>query len=86
MIPTFCAPGEYNILLRLVEGDEDIAASRRGGGGKQRTLSEKDDILVGLLACEGYSQRAVTKLINADRTAARGCDQLVDRKQIRARG
>ena len=38
-------------LLRLVEGDEDVAATRRGGKGRPRTLSEVDDLYIGLLAC-----------------------------------
>eukprot|EP00966_Prymnesium_polylepis_P331101 7386676-Prymnesium_polylepis.1 len=76
-----CPASVRNTLLRLVDGDEDIAASRRGGNGRQRTLSEEDDLYIGLLACEGHSQRTVTLLMNAERKA-KG-QPLVDRKQIR---
>ena len=70
-------------LLRLVEGDEveDVAASRRGGKGRPRTLSEVDDLYIDLLACDGLSQRAVTEIVNVERQEL-GLKP-VDCKQIR---
>ena len=47
-----------------------------------RTLSEEDDIYIGLLACEGYSQRDAMDAINTERREA-GLKE-VSRMQIRA--
>ena len=55
-------------LHRLVADEEDDLA-RNCGGGRDRTLSQVEDIYVGLLICEGHSQRSATFLINGDRSA-----------------
>ena len=58
----------YRTLVRIAEGDEDIQASTRGGVGRPRTLSEADDLYIGLLLCDGYSQRPAerTEMVNAE--------------------
>ena len=58
-----CPATVRRTLLRLVEGDEDVAATRRGGTGRPRALTEVDDLYIGLLACEGMSQRAVVSIV-----------------------
>lgn len=68
-------------LTRLATCDMDVAASKRGGTGRPRILSRVDDMLVGLLAVEGQSQRNATRIINAERKL-HGLSP-VDRKQIR---
>ena len=50
-------PTVRRTLERLQDEDKDVARSNRGaGGGAPRALSELDDLYVGLLICEGYSQ------------------------------
>ena len=58
-------------LKRLAE-DEDDELSRNTGGGRQRTFSHEDDLYVGLLICEGHSQRSATFLINGELAAVHG--------------
>ena len=68
-------------LTRLAAGDTDVWVSKRGGTGRPRILSHVDDLLVGLLAVEGQSQRNATRIVNSERRLLGLPD--VDRKQIR---
>jgi len=54
-------------LHRLAEGDENVYASKRGGSGRPRTLTNVDDLYIGLLLCDGLSQVQVTLMLNAER-------------------
>ena len=57
-------------LQRLTEDeDDDVARRIVSGGGKPRTLSDVDDLYIGLVICEGHSQRSATFLINGERSA-----------------
>ena len=64
-----CAPHKdtvYRTLKRLSEGDEDIASKPHSGGGVP-TLSSDEDLLVGLLACRGFSQPMALQFLNLQR-------------------
>ena len=57
-----------NTLRRLAGGDQDIAASWKGGWvGRAWTFTDVDDLYVGLLLCDGLSQVQVTLMVNAER-------------------
>ena len=60
-------------LLRLVADEDDDLSSRKApgakNGGPRRHFSEEDDLYVGLIICEGHSQRSATFLINGERRA-----------------
>lgn len=56
-------------LERLAEDEKCDLYSTQHGGGRQRELSEEDDLYVGLLICEGHSQRSATFIINGERSA-----------------
>ena len=58
-------------LQRLTE-DEDDDVSRRivSGGGKPRTLSDVDDLYIGLVICEGHSQRGHPSGLNASQCSS----------------
>ena len=56
-------------LRRLVEDENADLYSTARGGCRQCSLSEEDDLYVGLLICEGHSQRSATFLINGERAA-----------------
>ena len=57
-------------LVRLTEDENDDVSQRVTGGGRpQREFSDADDLYVGLLLCEGHSQRSATFLINGERSA-----------------
>ena len=67
-----CAPTPdtvYRTLKRLAEGDEDIA-SKPGSGGGESKLSADEDLLVGLLACRGFSQPMALQYLNLKRLEA----------------
>ena len=53
-------------LKRLLDGDEDIASKPSGPGAKP-SLSEEEDLLVGLLATKGFSQPMALQLLNLER-------------------
>ena len=53
-------------LHRLAGGDEDIASKPHAGGAKP-ALSHEEDLLVGLMACEGFSQESALLHLNLDR-------------------
>jgi len=68
------APGIRTVertLMRLVEDENDDLYSTPHGGGRKRELSEAEDLYVGLLLCEGHSQRSATFIINGERSAQR---------------
>lgn len=71
-------------LLRCVEDKHaDVAARVSGCGGRPRLLSEEDDVYIGMLLCDGYSQRVVMSMINAERRERDGDDAvLVTRPRI----
>lgn len=56
----------YRTLKRLAEGDEDIASKPKSGGGMSK-MSEDEDLLVGLLACRGFSQPMALQYLNLQR-------------------
>ena len=56
-------------LERLVEDENGDLYEERHGGGRKREFSDEDDLYVGLLICEGHSQRSATFLINGERAA-----------------
>ena len=64
-----CAP-EYRTvrrtLLRLKNGDEDVAAQPTSGGSAP-AMSSDEDVLVGLLACRGLSQTMALLYLNIQR-------------------
>lgn len=67
-----CAPTPdtvYRTLKRLAEGDEDIA-SKPGSGGGESKMSADEDLLVGLLACRGFSQPMALQYLNLKRLEA----------------
>ena len=55
-------------LKRLVDNPEDDLR-RQATSQRKRTLSEEEDLYIGLLICEGHSQRSATFLINGERIA-----------------
>ena len=64
-----CAPKPDTVertLKRLVAGDEEIASKPQSGGGTS-LLSADEDILVGLLACRGFSQPMALQFLNLQR-------------------
>ena len=73
-------------LVRLVADPEDDLSERTPGGqcgpGRGHKFEDWEDIFVGLLLCEGHSQRSATFLINGDRAA--NAQLPVSRKAIRA--
>ena len=76
------APGSATVhrtLERIAQDDEDLRVRRNFG--RTRVLSHEDDLLVGLMIYEGYSQQMATDMLNTER-AARGEDP-VDRQHIR---
>ena len=52
-------------LERIQQDDEDLAVRRNMG--RSRILSHEDGILVGLMLCEGWSQKVATDMLNAER-------------------
>ena len=56
-------------LLRLVDDEDDDMSSKQIFKGRPRLFSHEEDLYVGLLICEGHSQRSATFLINGERTA-----------------
>lgn len=56
-------------LLRLVEDENDDLMKKPGGVGATRILSDEEELYIGLLLCEGHSQRSATFIINTERTA-----------------
>ena len=56
----------------MVEDENDDLYVVPHGGGRQRDFSDEDDLYVGLLICEGHSQRSATFLINGERASAAG--------------
>ena len=82
-------------LERLAEGDDDIAAKVVGeGSGSAPSLSREEDLLVGLLATQGFSQRMAVEYLNREREA-RGEEGTISRSsrlerradgEVRARG
>ena len=57
-------------LHRLAGGDEDIASKPQAGGAKA-ALSHEEDLLVGLMACQGFSQETALLYLNLDRAQQR---------------
>jgi hypothetical protein len=67
-----CAPKAdtvHRTLVRLAAGDEDISSKPHSGGGVS-LLSADEDILVGLLACRGFSQPMALQFLNLQRYEA----------------
>eukprot|EP00966_Prymnesium_polylepis_P164307 3798695-Prymnesium_polylepis.1 len=57
-------------LERLAEDENDDVSRRMVScAGRPREFSEVDDLYVGLLICEGHSQRSAAFLINGERIA-----------------
>ena len=81
------APWPESVYCTLERLQDEDTCGRRGAdrwhrsARRPRTLTEEDDLYIGLLICEGHSQRTVTSLINAERQV-KGL-ALVDRKQVR---
>ena len=64
-----CAPESRTVertLIRLSEDDDDIAA-RAPQGHMASNMDADEDILVGLLACRGFSQTMALTLLNMER-------------------
>ena len=64
-----CAPKPDTVertLKRLVAGDDDISSKPHGGAAKS-VLSSDEDVLVGLLACKGFSQPMALQYLNLER-------------------
>lgn len=61
-----CKETVFRTLTRLADGDEDIT-SKPGGGGGQSKMSADEDVLVGLLACRGFSQPMALQYLNLQR-------------------
>ena len=57
----------YRTLSRLNEGDEDISSKPINGGGGVSVMSADEDLLVGLLACKGFSQTMALHFLNLQR-------------------
>ena len=67
-----CAPKPDTVertLKRIRDGDEDIS-SKPHAGGSASLLSSDEDILVGLLACRGFSQPMALQFLNLQRLEA----------------
>ena len=78
------APGSATVrrtLEKLAAEHEDVMV--RGVPKRKRELSEEDDLYIGLLLCEGYSQRDALDAINADRTEEDPTLNPVSRQMIR---
>eukprot|EP00966_Prymnesium_polylepis_P181963 4215107-Prymnesium_polylepis.1 len=76
------APGSATVrrtLERIQDEDQDLRV--RQNFGRSRTLSHEDDLLVGLMLVEGWSQQTATDMLNAER-AAQGLEP-VSKHQIR---
>eukprot|EP00966_Prymnesium_polylepis_P183476 4252070-Prymnesium_polylepis.1 len=58
-------------LQRLADDETDDVSNRMvsANAGRPRVLSDEDDMYIGLLLCEGHSQRSATFLINGERSA-----------------
>eukprot|EP00966_Prymnesium_polylepis_P110146 2548681-Prymnesium_polylepis.1 len=68
-------------LERLAEDENDDVSRRMVScAGRPRELSEVVDLYIGLLICEGHSQRSVAFIINGER-AAEGLDP-ISRHQV----
>eukprot|EP00966_Prymnesium_polylepis_P017900 412696-Prymnesium_polylepis.2 len=76
------APGSATVrrTLELLAADH-LDVTVLGKRKCERTLDDEDDLYIGLLICEGYSQRDALDAINADR-AEDGLDP-ISRQQIR---
>ena len=64
-----CAPDMPTVrrtLLRLKNGDEDVAVKPKCGG-EAPAMSTDEDVLVGLLACRGLSQTMALMYLNIQR-------------------
>ena len=64
-------PGSATVrrtLERIAEDDTDLRV-RIDRGGRSHKLSHEDDILIGLMLCEGYSQRVATDMLNQELAA-----------------
>ena len=76
------APGWVTVRRTLeLLAAEYMDVMVRGTPTRKRELSDEDDLYVGLLLCEGYSQRETLDALNADR-AEDGLDP-VSRQQVR---
>ena len=76
------APGWVTVRRTLeLLAAEYMDVMVRGTPTRKRELSDEDDLYVGLLLCEGYSQRDALDALNADR-AEDGLDP-VSRQQVR---
>ena len=64
-----CMPDKRTVertLLRIRNGDEDVAVKPKGGG-EAPAMSSDEDVLVGLLACRGLSQAMALLYLNIQR-------------------
>ena len=60
----------HRTLVRLAADEEDDLSRRAPSVARKREFSHEEDVYIGLLICEGHSQRSALKLINGDRIAA----------------
>ena len=58
----------YATLERIVADEDDDLTSRLVTG-RERQLTPEDDLFIGLIICEGHSQRSAAFLLNGDRIA-----------------
>ena len=57
-------------LQRLAEDEtDDVSREMVAGSGKERLLSDEEDLYIGLLLVEGHSQRSATFILNGERSA-----------------
>ena len=70
------APHRATVKLTLerlaIDENDDVSNKMVSAGvGRPRLLSDEDYLYIGLLLCEGHSQRSATFLINGERAAHR---------------